>query len=235
MTKATPTAGALALGVCAGPGPLCATEPPSVTAEILRVGHMDMQLSCKELQLEKRGLRGQVLPRRSRGPARYLIGERSWRSVGVSVLVVSADGAVLLVRPVGEEYPVLPGVRVEPGEQLAEAAARVLRELVGLGGAPTHSLGLGWVEESVKDAHYVCDGGTVASEAVFTHPVPAGARDAVDRIVWVPSESLGHEVHPAAVAHLRVVLDARERGYRRPLPLLSVVEPAGAVPLGAGR
>ncbi|WAL74830.1 NUDIX hydrolase [Kitasatospora sp. YST-16] len=200
-----------------------------------RRGSSGIELSYKERKLEKHGLRSQVLPQQSGDPARYLIGECRWRSAGVSVLVVSEDGAVLLVRPVGEEYPVLPGVRVGPGEQLAEAAARVLRELVGLGGVPTCSLGPGWAAEDDGEVHFVCDGGTVDSGEVFTHPVPEGAWETVDRILWVPSEELGHAVHPEAIAHFRAALDARERDYRFPLPSLSVAEPTDAVPLAAGR
>ena len=97
------------------------------------------------------------------------------------------DGDLLLVRrgrgAAAGQWSV-PGGRVEPGEMLAEAVVRELREETALDGV-CGSL-VGWVERIDDDAHYVILDFEVT---VLEHGVPRAGDDAAEAR-WVPLEEV---------------------------------------------
>ncbi|WP_282203343.1 NUDIX domain-containing protein [Kitasatospora fiedleri] len=161
--------------------------------------------------------------------ARGRIGPR----VGCSVLVTGGYDGVLLVRPVGAEYLVLPGAEVRPGESVGGAAARGLLESTGLCRAPTYSLGAARVGAEPGSVHFCCDGGTATSAEVFAESVPEAVWERVDRVAWVPPGDFDHELRPETAVDVRAALAARAAGHRLPLP--SIGGPVGVTsPVGVG-
>lgn len=97
--------------------------------------------------------------------------------------VVVHEGRLLLVRR-GRGAAVglwsVPGGRVEPGETLATATVRELREETGLHG--TCQRYLGWVERIGPDHHFVIHDFLVHLEG---SPAPVAGDDA-DDVAWAP-------------------------------------------------
>lgn len=93
------------------------------------------------------------------------------------------DGRLLLVRrghgPAAGEWSV-PGGRVEPGETLAEAVVREVREETGLEGVCGPLVG--WVERIGPDHHFVILDFAVS---VLEPGVPRAGGDAAEA-AWVP-------------------------------------------------
>jgi 8-oxo-dGTP diphosphatase len=76
--------------------------------------------------------------------------------LAVSAVILDDQNRVLLVergKPPGEGLWSLPGGRVEPGERLAEACAREVREETGLQVVPGALVGI--AERIAGDHHYV--------------------------------------------------------------------------------
>lgn len=107
--------------------------------------------------------------------------------VCVGAIVVD-DGRILLIRrghgPAAGEWSV-PGGRVVPGETLAEAVVRELREETGIAGVCGELVG--WVERIDANHHYVIlDFAVVALDAGR----PVAGDDAAEAL-WVPLGEVG--------------------------------------------
>jgi 8-oxo-dGTP diphosphatase len=111
-------------------------------------------------------------------------------SVRVAVVLVK-DGRVLLARHEkgGESYWVLPGGAVEPGETLAEALRRELREEAGLAIEPGDILFLndGYRPEAETVAVYFSAALRGQAEAPKVTPGKV-----LREVRWVPAEELSH-------------------------------------------
>lgn len=102
--------------------------------------------------------------------------------VAVGAIVV-LDGSLLLVRrgrgPAAGEWSV-PGGRVEPGELLAEAVVRELREETGLEGVCGRLVGI--AERLDDDHHFVI----LDYEATVLDGADPRAGDDAAEVAWVP-------------------------------------------------
>ena len=102
--------------------------------------------------------------------------------------VAVADERLLMVRrgrgPAQGRWSI-PGGRVEPGETLAEAVVRELREETGLYGVCGEFLG--WVERIDEDHHFVILDFSVV--ALDDGPLVAG--DDAAEATWVPLQNIG--------------------------------------------
>jgi 8-oxo-dGTP diphosphatase len=106
--------------------------------------------------------------------------------VCVGALVVE-DGQLLLIRRgrgAGFGRWSVPGGRVEPGETLAEAVVRELREETALDGVCDRFVG--WVERISSDYHYV-----IFDFAVTALPGEPRAGDDASDVRWVPLDDVG--------------------------------------------
>lgn len=109
--------------------------------------------------------------------------------------IVVADGRLLLVRRgrgVAQGSWSVPGGRVEPGETLAEAVVRELREETGLEGVCDQFVG--WVERIGAGHHHVI----LDFEVDVLSVDGARAGDDAAEVAWVPVED---------VAELRDLVD----------------------------
>jgi ADP-ribose pyrophosphatase YjhB (NUDIX family) len=97
------------------------------------------------------------------------------------------DGRLLLVRRgrgAGAGKWSVPGGRVEPGETLAEAVVRELREETALDGVCDRYVG--WVERISPDYHYV-----ILDFALTVLPAEPRAGDDAADVRWVPLDDVG--------------------------------------------
>lgn len=109
--------------------------------------------------------------------------------------IVVADGRLLLVRRgrgVAQGFWSVPGGRVEPGETVAEAVVRELREETGLEGVCDQFVG--WVERIGAEHHHVI----LDFEVDVLSVDGARAGDDAAEVAWVPVED---------VAELRDLVD----------------------------
>lgn len=120
-----------------------------------------------------------------------MAGEQQWPKLGVSASVWR-DGKVLLVQRAKPPKGIwaFPGGHVEPGETLAEAAARELREETGMTAQFSGLLGLYDVirrdADGLLTVHYV-----IASYLGIAGPEePVAASDAA-AVTWADPERLG--------------------------------------------
>jgi ADP-ribose pyrophosphatase YjhB (NUDIX family) len=121
----------------------------------------------------------------------------------VAVSALAVDGGRLLLvqrdpaRPGGGLWA-LPGGRVEPGERLADAVCRELREETGLR-ARCGAL-VGWAERIGDDGHYVILDFRVT---LADPPDAAVAGDDAASLAWVPlGDVAAHDLVPGLVDFL---------------------------------
>ena len=119
--------------------------------------------------------------------------------VAVGIVAVDADRLLLVRRgrgPGAGDWS-LPGGRVEPGETLAEAVVRELREETGLEGVCGELVG--WAELMGDDHHYVVlDFAVTLLEGID----PVAGDDAAD-VAWVPLHAVaGRRLVPGLAGFL---------------------------------
>jgi 8-oxo-dGTP diphosphatase len=112
------------------------------------------------------------------------------------------DGRLLLVQrghPPGEGLWSVPGGRVEPGEELADAVLRELAEETALTG--TCGSLVGWVERIGEEHHF----GILDFAGVVDDPDAARAGDDASDVAWVPLTELAarHDLVPGLLEFLR--------------------------------
>ncbi|MFB7476375.1 NUDIX domain-containing protein [Kitasatospora sp. NPDC056184] len=144
------------------------------------------------------------------------------------VLVLNSTGtSILLIHPTYRPDWVLPGGGIRPGESVAVAARRELREKLGLNRLITHGLTVDQVPAdpdtgTPKNLTVVCDGGTVGIGTALAPPIES-ARE-IRAVEWVPLDTLSDHCEPFMQRRIRVAVAAVMHGTR--IPLLYRGEPA---------
>src|SRR5438270_14050650 len=91
---------------------------------------------------------------------------RSRAYVAAGMLFFDGAGRIMLVRPTYKEYWDIPGGYVEAGETPAQAAAREVREELGIGAAVGPLLVADWAPQPDEGDKllFIFDGGTLTAE-----------------------------------------------------------------------
>ncbi|WP_329565369.1 NUDIX hydrolase [Kitasatospora sp. NBC_01266] len=144
------------------------------------------------------------------------------RRIGAVVLLRTSTGSVLLVKPTYREGWQLPGGGAHQGEQIADAAARELKEETGLTRQLSHFLALDQVSasengSSAEGFNIVVDGGTLTSAEAASVAIPDSASGELSDIKWVPLDRLGEYTQPYQERRIRAAVAAAVAGARLPL------------------
>ncbi|WP_406115937.1 NUDIX domain-containing protein [Kitasatospora purpeofusca] len=145
------------------------------------------------------------------------------RRLDAQVLVLDLTcTSVLLVLPADRPDWTLPGGIVIPGESVAVAARRALRDRIGLEREISHGLAEDQVPSNVDTGApdgitIVCDGGrmTLADVSAMSLPV----KHALDTraLEWVPVDLLSRYTEPYIERRIRAAVAAAALGHRFPL------------------
>ncbi|WP_037825661.1 NUDIX domain-containing protein [Streptomyces sp. NRRL B-1347] len=156
------------------------------------------------------------------------------RRIGVTILVRDPQGHVLMVKPTYKHRGERLGWQllerwVEPGETLAAAAAREVKEVTGLTLPISHFLGMDQMPKEGNAAEsysFVCHGGTLSAADASAVGIEDVARGDLSGLRWVPLSLLDDAARCYEAARVRMAVRASENGIR--LPLLLAGEMASA-------
>ncbi|MGW2540958.1 NUDIX domain-containing protein [Kitasatospora sp. NPDC001574] len=141
--------------------------------------------------------------------------EHPRRRLGCVVLLTREDGAVLAVETTYRPDLILPGGGAEQGERAAVAAARELREEIGLVRELSHVVALDQMpatERAIEGLNLVFDGGALSMEEAAALSIPVTARDEIRALVWVAPSDFDRVFAPFHAGRVRRALHARARG-----------------------
>ncbi|KPI02805.1 NUDIX hydrolase [Actinobacteria bacterium OK074] len=134
-------------------------------------------------------------------------------TLSAGVMCFNAAGDLLIVNPTYKEYWNLPGGRVEPGETFRQAAAREVREELGIDVEPAAALVVACVAIPGKDMRnmVIFDGGVLSEEQQASITLQAEELGE-HRFAPVDGTALAELAPPHLLGLLRTALEAREKG-----------------------
>jgi 8-oxo-dGTP diphosphatase len=134
------------------------------------------------------------------------------KRMGAGVLFFDAVGRVLLVEPTYKPYWEIPGGAVEAGESPRDAAARELKEELGLSGPIGGLLAIDWVPpqpDRTEGLMVVFDGGLLAAEDAATICVPA---DELRGFAFCTGPEAAERLSPLLARRVAACVAARSAG-----------------------
>lgn len=134
------------------------------------------------------------------------------KRMGAGVLFVDAAGRVLLVEPTYKPYWEIPGGAVEADESPRDAAARELKEELGLSRPIGVLLAVDWVPPRpgrTEGLMLVFDGGLLPPQDAEAISVPA---DELRGIAWCTAEQAAERLSPLLARRVAACVAARAAG-----------------------
>ncbi|MER6976098.1 NUDIX domain-containing protein [Streptomyces carpinensis] len=130
--------------------------------------------------------------------------------MAAGALFFDADGRVLMVEPTYKDYWDIPGGYVETGESPLQAAAREVREELGITPSLGCLLAVDWAPNTTEGDKvlYLFDGGQLTSEVV------EGIRPQADELKgvrFVPPHEIADRTIPRLARRIRAAIDARAK------------------------